>query len=53
MIYITEAEKKLVEQNHNLIYAFLQKYHLTIEDYYGLAAIGLCKAAMTFKLVEL
>ena len=49
MIYITETEKKLVEQNHNLIYTFLQKYHLTIEDYYGLAAIGLCKAAMTFK----
>lgn len=39
----------LTEQNHNLIYTFLQKYHLTIDEYYGLAAIGLCKAAMTFK----
>ena len=31
-----------------MIYTFLQKYHLSIEDYYGLAAIGLCKAAIGF-----
>lgn len=31
-----------------MIYTFLQKYHLTIDDWYGLAAIGLCKAAKTF-----
>lgn len=31
-----------------MIYTFLQKYHLSIEDYYGLAAIGLCKAAIKF-----
>lgn len=31
-----------------MIYKFLQKYHLTIDDYYDLAAIGLCKAAITF-----
>lgn len=49
MKQITEEQRILAEKNHNLIYAFLQKYHLTIEDDYGLAAIGLCKAAMTFK----
>lgn len=38
----------MVEENHNLIYTFLQKYHLSIEDYYGLAAIGLCNAAINF-----
>ena len=31
-----------------MIYSFLQKYHLTIDEHYGLAAIGLCKAAKTF-----
>lgn len=46
---MTEQQQKIVEDNHNLIYSFLQKYHLPIEDWYGWAAIGLCKAAMTFK----
>lgn len=31
-----------------MIYTFLQKYHLSVEDYYGLAAIGLCKAGSKF-----
>lgn len=26
----------------------MQKYHLIVDDYYDLAAIGLCKAAITF-----
>lgn len=45
---ITEEQRKLVEDNHNLIYSFLQKYHLTIDEHYGLAAIGLCKAGITY-----
>ena len=45
---MTEEQRKLVEDNHNLIYSFLQKYHLTIDEYYGLAAIGLCKAGKTY-----
>ena len=45
---ITEEQKKLAEENHNLIYRFLSKYNLSIDDYYDIAAIGLCKAAMTF-----
>lgn len=31
-----------------MIYTFLQKYHLSVDDYYDLAAIGLCKATITF-----
>lgn len=46
---LTEHQKELVENNHNLIYTFLQKYHLSIDAYYDLAAIGLCKAAETFQ----
>ena len=36
--------QELIEQNHNLIWEYLHRNHLS-EDYYGDAAIGLCKAA--------
>lgn len=48
VIYITDEQQKLVTDNHNLIYRFLQKYHLTVDEYYDIAAIGLCKAAISF-----
>lgn len=46
---MTDEQKKLVEDNHNLIYSFLIGRGLSIEEHYGLAAIGLCRAAMTYK----
>lgn len=48
---LTNEQAKLVEDNHNLIFSFLNKHHLddnSTEDWYGVAAIGLCKAAMSF-----
>lgn len=45
---MTEYQKRLVIENHNLIYRFLQKEKLNMEDWYDLAAIGMCKAARTF-----
>ena len=42
---LTEEQKKLVEENHNLIYWFAKKYHLPIEEYYDVLAQGLCMAA--------
>lgn len=48
---LNNAQRKLVEDNHNLIYSFLNSRHLSldaIEDWYGTAAIGLCKAALTY-----
>ena len=48
MIDITEKQRKLVEDNHNLIYSFLAKNHLSQENYYDIAAIGLCKAGSTY-----
>ena len=45
---MTEQQKHLAETNHNLIYSFLQKYHLEFDEWYDMAAIGLCKAAITF-----
>lgn len=47
---MTESEKKLVEENHNLIYDFAKKKNLIIEDYYDLLAIGLCHAALSYSL---
>lgn len=48
---LNDAQRKLVEDNHNLIYSFLNSRHLSLdatEDWYGTAAIGLCKAALNF-----
>lgn len=42
---LTEAQKQLVEENHNLIYSFINSKHLDIEEYYGKCALALCKAA--------
>ena len=45
---LNEQQKKLVEQNHKLIYYTLKKYKLNQEEYYDILAIGLCKAAIKF-----
>ncbi len=48
---LNDAQRKLVEDNHDLIYSFLNSRHLSldsVEDWYGTAAIGLCKAALTY-----
>lgn len=45
---LDEKQKKLVEQNHKLIYYTLKKYKLNPEEYYDILAIGLCKAAIAF-----
>lgn len=46
---MTEKEKRLIEENHNLIYFCLKKYDLPENDFYDIAAIGLIKAAKTYK----
>lgn len=48
-IYLTDEQREMVANNHNLIYGFLRDYHLNHDDFYGAAAIGLCKAAFFFK----
>lgn len=45
---LTKEQQQLVEDNHNLIYSYLHKRHLSIDstsDFYGDAALGLCTAA--------
>lgn len=45
---MTDEQKKLVEDNHSMIYLVIRDMGLPIEDNYGLAAIGLCKAAIRY-----
>lgn len=45
---MTESQRKLAEDNHNLIYSFLNIRNLDVEEYYDIMAIALCKAAKTF-----
>lgn len=46
---LTKEQQELVEKNHNLIYGFANKNKLNIEEYYGILAIGLCKAAKVYE----
>lgn len=48
MIKITDEQRKLVEENHNLIYSFLYSNQFSLEEHYDVAAIGLCNAAINF-----
>lgn len=45
---MTEEQRKLAEDNHNLIYDFIHKNGLNVDDYYDIFAIGLCKAAINY-----
>lgn len=42
---LNNLERELVSDNHNLINFCLKKYNLNYDDYYGLMAIELCRAA--------
>ena len=46
---LDEKQKKLVEENHSLIYSFAHSHNLPLDEYYDILAIALCKAGMTFK----
>lgn len=49
IVPLTEEQKELVEKNHNLIYDFAHKRNiLNVDDYYGILAVGLCKAAKSY-----
>lgn len=45
---LTEEQRELAAKNHNLIYTYAYKKNISLEDYYGTLAIGLCKAAKVF-----
>lgn len=47
---LTKEERKLVENNHDLIYMMADCLELDVDEYYGLLAIGLCHAAQKYKI---
>ena len=45
---LNDKQRQLAEQNHNLIYSFAKKFQLNLDEYYGVLATGLCKAALSY-----
>lgn len=45
---LTEAEKQLAENNHNLVYSFLHRYGYSIEEYYNIAIFGYLKGIQIY-----
>ena len=43
---LTEEQKKIVEENHNLIYSFAHSKKLNLEYWYDILAIELCKSVI-------
>ena len=48
IVPLTDEQRELAERNHNLIYKFAYKRNILIDEYYGILAIGLCKAAQIY-----
>ena len=47
-LILTQQQQQLVEDNHKLIYFYLYRNSLSVDEFYDVAAIGLCKAAITY-----
>lgn len=45
---LTATERKLAEENHNLIYAFLSKGKYSTEDYYNIVVFGYLKGIQVY-----
>lgn len=45
---LNKNQKKIVEENHNLIYLAIKKMHCSISEYYDVAAIALCNSALKY-----
>ena len=45
---LNDKQRQLAEENHNMIYSFAKKFQLNLDEYYGVLATGLCKAALSY-----
>ena len=45
---LTATEKKLAEENHNIIYAFLKQNGYSIEEHYNIAVFGYLKGIQAY-----
>lgn len=45
---LTATEKRLAEENHNLVYSFLHQNNYSIEEYYNIVIFGYLKAVQAW-----
>lgn len=45
---LNNEQRKLVEENYNLLYGFMTNHNLDYNQWYDICAIGLCKAALRY-----
>ena len=45
---LTDTQRQIAEDSHNLIYRFLWQNHLDVDEWYGIIAIGYLKAVLRF-----
>ena len=45
---LNDKQRKLVEDNHNLIYFYAKKYNVSLDEYYDTLALALCYAASNY-----
>lgn len=45
---LTDEEKLLVEENHNLIYWFMKNHEISVDEYYDVFAEELCKTVQCY-----
>lgn len=43
---LTDTQRQIAEDSHNLIYSFLWQNHLDVDEWYGIIAIGYLKAVL-------
>lgn len=52
MSYLNDTQRDIVSENHGLIHHMLKKMNLQWDEWYDVAAIGLCQAAMKFDITK-
>lgn len=48
IVSLTQDQKKLVEENHLLIYKYACQHKLFVDEWYDILALALCKAAQRY-----
>lgn len=46
--YLTDSQRQLITENHDLIYGFAHKYKLDVDEWYDVCALALCYAATKY-----
>lgn len=46
---LTDNQKEYVERNHGLIYWFISKNNLNVDEWYGILAESLCNASISYR----